>query len=134
MKCKRLGCIEKAIERGYCKRHGLNSDVPKKDMGRIRPDYDYLYNTAWWRRTRRHILSSNPLCSRCSFYNVVEPAVDVDHIQMHRGDESIFYDYNMLQPLCRSCHSWKTNEERKMLLEGLSTAAIGRLLSFIGYK
>ena len=132
MKCKRLGCIERSVEKGYCTHHMNNTtDAPKK---RIRPDYDGLYNTAWWRRTRKYLLASSPLCARCAYYDVTTPAIDVDHIEMHRGNETLFYDYNNLQPMCRSCHSWKSNEEYRMLLQGHSTAAIGRLLSFIGYK
>ena len=101
-KCTRVGCINRSIGKGLCSQH-TSKDKVEVYRPRLRPDYDYLYNTGWWRRVRKHLLSSTPLCARCSYYKQTTQAVDVDHIIMHRGDEQLFYDINSLQPLCRSC-------------------------------
>lgn len=33
------------------------------------------------------------------------PAFAVDHIKEHKGDLTLFYDYENLQSLCESCHN-----------------------------
>ncbi|TPW30330.1 HNH endonuclease, partial [Martelella alba] len=41
------------------------------------------------------------------------PAVVVDHIRPHRGNDDLFWDRANWQPLCRHCHnSAKQAEER----------------------
>ena len=110
MKCRRVGCLNKSTHRGHCDVHQSTSTPANK---RVRPDYHKLYNTAWWRRTRIHILNNSPLCVICKSYGYTTPAVDVDHIVDHKGDEELFYDGANLQALCRRCHSQKTNSTIK---------------------
>lgn len=64
------------------------------------------YNTRW-DKARATYLRSHPLCvwkddggRPCG-----KPATVVDHIQPHRGDQSLFWDESNWQPLCVSCHS-----------------------------
>ena len=66
---------------------------------------------------RQQQLSTHPLCMRCNKFERTAAAVDVDHVHPHRGDEKVFYDSNNLQSLCRSCHSYKTNQEMKGIIE-----------------
>ena len=113
-KCNRIGCINKSISKGFCKQHTSSSTSSEKYKRVIR-EHHKLYNTTQWRRMRYNILSKNPLCARCSKYNYIEPAVDVDHIISHKGNKELFYDMNNLQPLCKKCHSWKTNRENTTL-------------------
>ena len=111
-KCNTLGCLNKAIKRGFCSTHGgVLHDDKKYHTSRVRPQYHSLYNTAWWTRTRKHIINNNPLCSRCSLFGITKAAKDIDHVIPHRGNEQLFYDASNLQPLCRECHTWKTNME-----------------------
>ena len=112
-KCKRIGCTEHAIDRGRCKKHSASlPPLPK----RVRREYHNLYNTSWWKKTRKRILATNPLCVCCNFYGKITAAVDVDHCIPHRGDKKLFFDYNNLVAMCKKCHSNKTAEEQKGLI------------------
>jgi len=48
----------------------------------------------------------NPKCAICG-----NPSKIVDHINPHRGRESIFWEVENLQSLCKSCHDKKTMKE-----------------------
>ena len=104
-KCKRLGCIEKATNKGFCSNHKQSVD----EYSRKRLEHHKLYSTAWWKKTRRIILSRQPLCVHCLEHNITTPAIDVDHIIDHKGDTKLFYDIKNLQGLCKRCHADKTN-------------------------
>lgn len=73
-----------------------------------------LYQSTWWRRTRRAVLQREPLCRMCAMMGKVEPATVVDHITPHRGDLAVFRDLENLQPLCHPCHaSLKQQQEAR---------------------
>ncbi|RKJ07590.1 HNH endonuclease, partial [Butyricicoccus sp. 1XD8-22] len=38
-------------------------------------------------------------------------ATVVDHIKPHQGDQSLFWNENNWQPLCKRCHDRKTRTE-----------------------
>lgn len=42
---------------------------------------------------------------------LIEQATDLDHIEPHRGDMTLFWDHDNWQSLCHSCHSAKTASE-----------------------
>jgi 5-methylcytosine-specific restriction endonuclease McrA len=63
-----------------------------------------LYSTAKWKRLREHQLNTEPLCRFCLDRDVVEVATVADHIKPHKGVESLFYDAENLQSLCKACH------------------------------
>lgn len=65
--------------------------------------YDYL-----WQKLRRAFLSVNPLCVACARGGIDEPAIDVDHIVPHKGDDDLRLSWNNLQSLCKRCHGKKT--------------------------
>ena len=112
-KCRRLGCVEDAVEQGNCKRHAsatLNGKVNP------RPSYRSLYNTAQWKRMRKNQLNQQPLCECCRFYGYLKPAIDVDHIYPHRGDRALFFDSSNLSSMCKKCHAYKTAEETKGII------------------
>ena len=71
------------------------------------------YSTSRWRKVRGAQLSRAPLCQRCLSFDLVTIATDVDHQTPHRGNKVLMWDASNLQSLCRSCHSWKTQEELK---------------------
>jgi 5-methylcytosine-specific restriction endonuclease McrA len=48
----------------------------------------------------------------------------VDHIQPHKGDETLFWDENNWQPLCRQCHDIKATIERRVQANQLSPLAL----------
>lgn len=74
-------------------------------------DVQRLYKLKPWRQLRRMVLSDEPLCRRCGEKGILTPAVEVDHIEPHRGDMGLFYSRANCQPLCRPCHSAKTATE-----------------------
>ena len=65
---------------------------------------DHLYNTTWWKKTRKKMLDNNPLCAYCG-----ELGEQIDHIVKHSGNEQIFNDENNLQVLCKKCHIAKSS-------------------------
>ena len=115
-KCKQLGCTGVAAKRSsYCTEHdrgGISKEEVLYTPTRNRPEYHKLYNTGAWRRLRVSVLAARPLCVRCTQHGLVVRATDVDHIESHKGNRSLFFNKNNLQSLCRSCHSWKTAREQ----------------------
>ena len=66
---------------------------------------------ARWRRLRVMFLREHPLCvDPYNLHSGPVAATDVDHIVARRDGGSD--KFSNLQPLCHSCHSIKTNEER----------------------
>ena len=55
-------------------------------------------------------LASYPLCRHCEGRGILEPAVEVDHIQ-RIADGGDWFDPANLQSLCHSCHSRKTKRD-----------------------
>jgi len=78
-----------------------------------------LYSTKGWHRLRTAQLRDNPLCRLCADLGHTTPATVVDHIQPHKGNESLFYDAANLQSLCKRCHdSAKKSQELTGRLPG----------------
>lgn len=106
--CKKAGC-GRTCEQGknYCY---LHKDLEtKKKIFTFRgksKTYHNLYETYRWRTFSKDFLKTHPFCYICG-----AKATVVDHIIPHRGDLSLFYDVNNVQPLCQSCHSRKTMQE-----------------------
>lgn len=64
-----------------------------------------------WQNLRKSFLREHPLCVECAKKGLTTVATDVDHIVPHKGDQSLMWDWDNLQPLCHSCHSKKTARE-----------------------
>ena len=60
-----------------------------------------------WRRLRAVILGERPLCQHCLARGVIEPATEVDHAD----NDSSNNDRNNLVPMCKPCHSKKTQAD-----------------------
>jgi len=76
--------------------------VSKQDNGRTLP----LTSNAW-RKLRRMVLSSEPLCRMCTARGLTVVATDVDH----RDNDPSNNNLVNLQPLCHECHSRKTQRD-----------------------
>lgn len=63
--------------------------------------------SAAWRKLRRSVLASEPLCRMCTARGLTVPATDVDH----RDNDPSNNDLVNLQPLCHECHSRKTHRD-----------------------
>ena len=64
-----------------------------------------------YRKIRKRILDSEPLCRACAERGLVEAATECDHI-VPVGDGGSVTDPDNLQPLCSPCHLEKTSMER----------------------
>ena len=68
-----------------------------------------LINSKAWRRASKAFLAVNPMCAECARQGPDTLAAHVDHIVPHRGDDVLFWDEaSNWQPLCKPCHSRKT--------------------------
>ena len=89
------------------KRHGTVS-------ARATPNQrGYTYR---WQRFREQYLIKHPLCVHCQEDGMYTPAIEVDHITPHCGDQKLFWNLDNLQALCKSCHSKKTRKEQSLCL------------------
>ena len=61
-----------------------------------------------WRKARARFLRRNPLCAECRKEGRLTPAMVVDHVIPHRGNQALFWDEGNWQPLCKVCHDKKT--------------------------
>lgn len=111
-KCKRMGCLSPAVHRGYCDTHS-NSMKTTTMVAEQRSDGQEMYRSALWKRLRKSTMMKYPLCVRCLSYGLTRKTEHIDHVIPHRGNSQLFTDTSNLQGLCHSCHSYKTNRERK---------------------
>jgi hypothetical protein len=56
----------------------------------MRADHNKWYDSAAWKRRRRHHLRLQSLCEMCRDDGKVVPAACVDHVTPHRGDYELF--------------------------------------------
>lgn len=110
--CSYPGCRKLVpIGQKYCDQH--------KDTVQVqRPRYDRYRESAaargyghCWRKLRAAFHREHPLCEECRTKGILTPAMDVDHIIPHKGNQQLMWDKNNLQALCKSCHSRKTARE-----------------------
>lgn len=100
------GKIVPALTRCSCQRASDKARKARHD--RSRPSARERGYTVEWEKARADYLKLNPRCRRCG-----EPANLVDHIEPHRGNQTLFWSRANWQPLCVICHSrHKQREER----------------------
>ena len=105
--CQHPGCAE-LITPGtkFCEKHrSLHPEI-------IRSAASRGYGRAWQKASKQY-LAAHPLCVRCMAEGKYKKATVVDHIVPHRGDETLFWDRDNWQALCKSCHDHKTWTEDK---------------------
>ena len=89
--------------RGRCAAHQVTREHARRN-----------WDTRTWYRTRRwKLLRANVLhlwAYQCAHCRQVTDDLDVDHIQKHDGDVDRFWNPLNLQPLCKGCHSRKTQQ------------------------
>lgn len=109
--CKSPGCSGKVRgDRRYCDRHLDQEfeDARRRD-GRRGTAASRGYGSRW-QKERETFLALYPICA--DPYNlhpdVTVVATVVDHIEPHRGDESLFWNPKNWQSLCKPCHDFKT--------------------------
>lgn len=84
----------------------------------------HLYNAKAWKALRLQQLTAEPLCRYCQQQGKVTAATVADHKIPHKGDETLFFDADNLQSLCKLCHdSAKQKAEKHGVTEiGSDTA------------
>ncbi|RMD50590.1 HNH endonuclease [Candidatus Parcubacteria bacterium] len=110
--CHTVNCFNKAYEGNYCeackqknKRERYRTEHQTRKEKENYKEKKKFYNSAAWKKLRKHILATHPFCKVCGAI-----ATEVDHIvAIEDGGE--LYSYENLQPLCKSCHSTKTGKE-----------------------
>jgi 5-methylcytosine-specific restriction protein A len=97
---------------GKCEVHARLDQAMRNDAQRGGSAYSAASGgSRLWRRIRAMQLSREPLCRACAAKGLLRPAVTVDHIvprSQGGGD-----DNPNLQSLCRSCHTAKSQAERR---------------------
>jgi 5-methylcytosine-specific restriction enzyme A len=83
----------------------------KRDLDRQRPSAARRGYGPHWRRARAAFLAQHPLCAACRALGRVVPAMVVDHVVPHRGDQKLFWDESNWAPACKPCHDAKTARE-----------------------
>lgn len=84
--------------------------APKDEAGRTRyrrevTPWRKWYDTARWKRLRWSVLLRDLfICQMCKRTEADTSKLVADHKVPHRGDPALFWSYENLQCLCRSCH------------------------------
>ena len=86
-------------------------EAVKKEIDQNRPSAASRGYDGRWRKARLSFLATHPLCVTCERRGIVTAASEVDHIIPHRGDQTLFWNQNNWQGLCKPCHSRKTARE-----------------------
>lgn len=81
-------------------------DSDKKRQSSTQRGYGYK-----WQKARAAYLKEYPLCVKCNATADISVATEIDHIEPHRGNQSLFWDSSNWQALCKPCHSKKTATE-----------------------
>lgn len=106
--CRHHGCPALLPQSGYCVAH--QRQVYKAQDQRRGSAASRGYNSKW-AKARKTYLGRNPLCVECIDELRVTPATEVDHIIPHRGSQTLFWDTDNWQALCKPHHSAKTMRE-----------------------
>lgn len=86
------------------------SSYTKMNSGRF---WTSWYSSRRWQSMRAQLFARSPYCIYCKKREGrVIKATIADHIVPHKGNKSLFWDEENLQPLCKKCHdSDKAREE-----------------------
>lgn len=100
--CAAAGCGELTAFQ-YCGQHIGRRKCREKRGTACKRGYDRR-----WRKARLNYLRHHPICVLCQAEGRVEAAIEVDHVEPHRGSPKLFWDEENWQALCRECHQKKT--------------------------
>ncbi|HEV7251665.1 MAG TPA: HNH endonuclease signature motif containing protein [Mesorhizobium sp.] len=101
------GRIVAARTRCACK--ALADRERKARFDQRRPSARARGYDATWQKARAEFLTHNPTCRFCG-----KPAIVVDHVKPHKGDQRLFWLKSNWQALCTPCHSSvKQSRERR---------------------
>jgi len=104
--CSEPGCFT-LTRQSKCEQHA-------KQVSKTRRVYDAtpgrradhrFYSSDQWRRVRRSVLASNPLCVRCQERGRTTAATEVHHVVPRKTAPDLAFETANLMPLCRACHN-----------------------------
>lgn len=99
----------------YCAKHRKQNRRSHDRQRGTAAQRGYNYR---WQKARELFLQQHPLCVECLKEGRPVPAVVVDHIQPHKGDDKLFWDRKNWQALCVRHHNRKTAREGGGLRHG----------------
>ncbi|WP_257018544.1 MULTISPECIES: HNH endonuclease [unclassified Paenibacillus] len=102
--CNHPGCPELSSE-AYCPTHKRER---AREVDRRRGTSTQRGYNGQWRKAREGYLRKHPICVECEAEGQGTTATVVDHIIPHKGDDTLFWDSNNWQALCKRCHDIKT--------------------------
>ena len=94
------------VSKGYCEEHKKPRFGTKDRPNSTQRGYGHK-----WQQARAGYLRKHPICTDPFGYHGGRPtpATVVDHIEPHKGDMELFWDFeNNVQSLCAACHNTKT--------------------------
>jgi 5-methylcytosine-specific restriction endonuclease McrA len=118
--CAQAGCRTITTKRN-CTTCQQKSDLKSKEYAKKRARKSTrslhksnraFYGSSDWKALRIRKLKKDPLCQMCLPKGFLKDGMDIDHIVEIKDDYSRRLDISNLQTLCRSCHMYKTNQER----------------------
>lgn len=83
----------------------IQADRPRSEESKT---HQRRLNDRRWRRFARSFLIEHPLCEECQAEGRLEAATEVHHRISGRERPDLFWDWDNLQALCKSCHSRHT--------------------------
>jgi 5-methylcytosine-specific restriction protein A len=121
-----MNCFKILDKPGYCNKHKhLEAEAiqrKKEYFERLslkKEEYKHLYNDSRWNKLRVKIINERRCCELCHSTQSLE----VHHLIKHYGDETLFFDENNIQLLCKACHS---KENARQAREGKNNPRGGK--------
>ena len=107
-------CSSAATDGLLCAKH---ASTPTIEPRRKYKDHNKsFYSSRRWRYIRLQVLSQHPLCEACDLYDIVSPAIDIDHVWPLSHSPSLGTSLSNLQALDKACHTLKTSYEAKGII------------------
>lgn len=108
--CRHPGCKRPATAGAYCDDHRR---IVERQYDACRESSSKRGYNSRWQKARDTFLRRSPLCRMCHEEGRITPALIVDHIIPHRGDQELFWDTGNWQSLCKWHHDSVKQAEEK---------------------
>ena len=85
-----------------------------KEKKKFKPSkFHKLYKLKEWQELRLKVLKKYPLCYKCLEIGRQSISTISDHLKDHKGDLTLFFDFDNIKGICKKCHNRKSAIERK---------------------
>lgn len=114
--CTKSGCKTLIdVSESRCDKH-QRAKRGERVTGQFKRDANYYTNR--WKALSANQKRKQPLCENCLAIGLVREGRIADHIKEARDKPELFWNPDNLQTLCWSCHTIKTNKERRKRAKG----------------